>query len=95
LGFSQRDEIMKKILIIFLSIIIVSSLILENESPIDHDKPPVIYSLGFNIEHWNKETNRAGDFLFKEGMDKIFDGRDKIFGEYGESIINEQGRKIS
>ncbi len=51
---------------------------------------PVLKNLGVNIESWNRDTNRAGDFLFenKNYVDN------KIFTEFGHKIVNDRGEKL-
>ena len=53
------------------------------------DNPPVLKNLGLNIEPLNKQTNKAGDFLFgiKDYANK------KIFTEFGETITGDSGKK--
>jgi len=57
---------------------------------IEKDKPPVLKNLGINIQPWDKTTNRAGDFEFKNK--NYVDN--KIFTEFAHKIVNDMGEKL-
>ncbi len=44
----------------------------------------VLHNLGIHIDSWNPATNRAGDFLFKAG-------EEKVFIEFGARVVVEGG----
>jgi murein DD-endopeptidase MepM/ murein hydrolase activator NlpD len=46
----------------------------------------VLHNLGLNFDSWNPSTNRAGDFLFKAG-------EEKVFIEFGARVETEGGEK--
>ncbi len=59
------------------------------EPVFDPDAKPVLQNLGVNFGSWNKQTNRAGDFLFQKGL---FD--DKLFFEFGTYLVGNNGPKL-
>ena len=57
-------------------------------APVDPLAKPTLYNLGVHFGTWNKQTNRAGDFLFRKGL---FD--DKIFLESAAYVVGSNGPK--
>ncbi|MDP3725444.1 MAG: peptidoglycan DD-metalloendopeptidase family protein [Nanoarchaeota archaeon] len=51
---------------------------------IEEDKPPVLKNLGVNFEPWDKNTNRAGAFIF-------LPSEKKVFLEYGVEVESSEG----
>ncbi|MDO8553340.1 MAG: hypothetical protein Q7S22_00905 [Candidatus Micrarchaeota archaeon] len=65
----------------------------QTETANDNSKP-VLKNLGINIESWDRNTNKAGDFLF-ENKEYVFKNYvdDKIFTEFGLKTANNDGRE--
>ncbi len=61
----------------------------SNAMPPAQNDVPVLYNLGLNFGPWNKQTNKAGDFIFAQGF-----FNNKIFLESASAVEGSNGPKL-